>query len=61
MADNYVENHHLDYLAQKARRERERLIRLRDYRMAYIRRREQERQQSSPTPHDESAAPSAVQ
>ncbi len=38
MADNYLENHHNDYLAQKARKERERLQRLRRYRLEYIKR-----------------------
>lgn len=46
MADNYVENHQLEFEAQKAKKEKEHKKRLHRYLVAYRKKLEQQKQQS---------------
>ena len=48
MADNYVENHQLEFEAQKAKKEKERKKRMHRYLVAYRKKLEQQKQQQQP-------------
>lgn len=53
MADNYVENHQLEFEAQKAKKEKERKKRMHRYLVAYRKKLEQQKQQKQQLPNND--------